>query len=64
MENQYCKVGAVSPIIGGGEALSILELRYKNFLEKAAHVAAVDGQLGDFFKRKAQQLKKILEDLA
>lgn len=63
MEKQYCKVGAVTPIITGRQSLLALELRYRNFVEKAARVAA-DTRLGEFFKRKAQQLKKILDGLA
>lgn len=63
MENQYCRVGAVTPITVGEQALSVLELRYKSFVEKAAHVAAADIRLGEFFNRKAQQIKKILDSL-
>nr|WP_293301883.1 hypothetical protein [Allomuricauda sp.] len=63
MNNQYCKVGTVTPITSGSQAISILEFRYNNFLEKAANVSSMDTHLGEFFKRKAQGIKKILEAL-
>lgn len=63
MEKQYCKVGAVTPIITGKQSLLALELRYRIFLEKAARLAA-DTRLGEFFKRKAEQLKRVLDGLA
>ncbi|MEC3965118.1 hypothetical protein [Flagellimonas halotolerans] len=64
MNNQYCKVGSVTPITSISQAASVLEVMHNNFMEKAASVAGKDTQLGEFFKRKAQSLKKVLESLA
>lgn len=64
MHNQYCKVGAATPITSGNQAIHVLEIMYKNFLEKAANVSQADTHLGEFFKRKAQGLKKVLESLS
>ena len=64
MNNQNCRVGTVTPITSGSEAISVLEVMYNNFIEKAADVSQVDARLGEFFKRKAQGIKKVLESLA
>ena len=64
MDNQYCKVGAVTPITSGNHAISVLEYRYKAFLEKAADATYINTNLGEFFRRKAQGIKKILENLS
>ncbi|TAI49467.1 hypothetical protein [Flagellimonas allohymeniacidonis] len=64
MNNQYCKVGTVTPITSGNQAISILEFRYRNFIEKASDATYVNTNLGEFFSRKAQGIKKILENLA
>lgn len=63
MENQYCKVGAVTPITSGHGAVTVLEYRYKNFLQKAADTNITDTKLVEFFENKALQLKKTLESL-
>ncbi|MFD2101208.1 hypothetical protein [Flagellimonas iocasae] len=63
MNNQYCRVGTVTPITSGSQAISILEFRYKNFIEKASNVSNADTHLVEFFKRKAQSIKKVLESL-
>ncbi|AEM69457.1 hypothetical protein Murru_0403 [Allomuricauda ruestringensis DSM 13258] len=63
MNNQYCKVGSVTPITSVNQAASVLEVMHNNFMEKAASVAGKDTQLGEFFNRKAQSIKKILESL-
>lgn len=63
MNNQYCKVGTVTPITGLSHATSVLEVMHNNFMEKAASVSSKDSQLGEFFKRKAQGIKKVLESL-
>lgn len=63
MKNQYCRVGAVTPITSGNQAVSILEFRYQSFIEKAADATYMDTNLGEFFKRKAQGIKRILENL-
>lgn len=60
MNNQYCRVGTVTPITSGSQAISILEFRYNNFMEKASNG---DTHLVEFFKRKAQSIKKVLESL-
>lgn len=64
MKNQYCRVGAVTPITGGSQTISVLEIRYQSFIEKAADATYMDTNLGEFFSRKAQGIKRILESLA
>ncbi len=64
MNNQYCKVGTVTPITSGNQAISVLEFRYRNFIEKASDATYVNTNLGEFFSRKAQGIKKVLESLA
>jgi len=63
MNNQYCKVGSVTPITGVSQAALVLEGMYNHFMEKAASVAAKENQLDEFFKRKALSIKKTLESL-
>ncbi|WP_420400435.1 hypothetical protein [Flagellimonas sp.] len=64
MKNQYCRVGAVTPITSGNQAITVLEFRYQKFIEMAADAAYINTNLGEFFKRKAQSIKKVLEQLA
>lgn len=61
---QYCKVGAVTPITSGNQAVAALEFRYQDFIAKAADATYIDTNLSEFFKRKAQGIKKVLENLA
>lgn len=63
MQKQYCKVGAVTPITSGNHAIDTLEIRYASFLQKASE-SQLNPNLGEFFNRKAQQIKKVLESLA
>ncbi|WP_127024414.1 hypothetical protein [Flagellimonas beolgyonensis] len=63
MNSQNCRVGTVTPITSGSEAISVLEVMYRNFIEKAADVSHADTRLAEFFKRKAQNIKKVLESL-
>ena len=63
MENQYCKVGTVTPITSGHHAVAILETRYKNFVQKAADLEVSDQKLLEFFENKARNIKKVLESL-
>jgi len=63
MNNQYCKVGAVTPITSGNHAVAILEHRYQHFLEKASSMGKMDTRLADFFESKAQSIKNTLENL-
>lgn len=63
MNSQNCKVGAVTPITSGAQAVAILEHRYQHFLRKAADATYIDTRLGEFFERKAKDLKKVLESL-
>ncbi|MDC6367364.1 MULTISPECIES: hypothetical protein [Flavobacteriaceae] len=64
MNNQYCKVGSVTPITSGTQAIAALEFRYQAFVEKAADTAYMNTSLGEFFKRKAQGIQKVLENLS
>lgn len=61
MENQYCKVGAVTPITYGRQTIHLLEYQYQNFIEKASTIN--DAQLVEFFESKAAKIKKVLENL-
>jgi len=61
MENQHCKVGAVTPMSSGRQAVHLLEFQYQNFMEKASNIN--DAQLVEYFEGKAQKIKKILENL-
>lgn len=63
MENQYCRVGAVTPITSGHHAIAIIENRYRYFLEKAANLKGSDSRLLEFFEHKAHNFKKLLEEL-
>lgn len=63
MNNQYCRVGAVTPITSGSQAVSILERRYQNFMEKASSMGKMDSRLADFFESKAKNIKNTLESL-
>ncbi|MDT0622210.1 hypothetical protein [Croceitalea vernalis] len=63
MENQYCRVGAVTPITSGSHAIAILEHRYQHFLEKASSIGNIDTRLAEFFESKAQSIKNTLESL-
>jgi len=62
MEKQYCKVGTVTSITGGRQAIAMLEYQYQNFLEKAK-LDYTDARLAEFFEQKAEKLKKVLERL-
>lgn len=63
MENQYCKVGAVTPITNGSKAIAILEYQYQNFMEKASDMKYADAALREFFEQKAIKIGKILDKL-
>lgn len=61
MENQYCKVGSVTPIAAKRNMIHILEYQYQNFLDKASDIN--DAQLVAFFELKANKIKRVLENL-
>jgi len=63
MENQYCKVGSVTPIAANRNAIALLEYQYKNFLEKASSLEYTDTKLVEFFEHKAQKINRILENM-
>ena len=63
MDNQYCRVGSVTPITSGHHAVAVLEYRDQNFLQKASDRNISDTNLAEFFENKAIQLKKVLENL-
>ena len=63
MENQYCKVGSVTPITANRNVISLLEYQYQNFLEKAGNLEYTDKKLVEFFEHKAQKIQKILENM-
>ncbi len=63
MENQYCKVGSVTPITANRNIISLLEYQYQNFLEKASNLEYTDAKLVEFFEQKAQKIQKILENI-
>ena len=63
MDNQNCRVGAVTPITSGQQAVAVLEYRYQNFLRKASDLNGSDSRLLEFFEQKAQKIKRVLETL-
>ncbi len=63
MEKQYCKVGSVTPMTSGRQAITILEYQYQRFLEKASSIKYTDTKLSEFFELKALKIEKLLEDL-
>jgi len=63
MNNQYCKVGTVTPVTSGRQAVAMLEYQYKNCLEKAANLDYTEEKLKEYFEQKALKLNKILENL-
>ncbi len=63
MEKQYCKVGTVTPMTSGRQAVAMLEYQYQNFLDKAANMDYSDAKLREYFEQKAQKLNKVLESL-
>jgi len=63
MENQYCKVGSVTPMTANRNVISLLEYQYQNFLEKAGNLEYTDAKLVEFFEHKAQKIQKILENM-
>ncbi|WP_019668436.1 hypothetical protein [Eudoraea adriatica] len=63
MDNQYCKVGAITPITSGHQALAQIEYQYQNFLNKASDFKTSDDKLAAFFELKARKLKKVLENI-
>jgi len=62
MERQYCKVGETRAILNGNKDVAVLQIRYNDFLAKAADLSYADAALREFFAHKASQLKKILEN--
>jgi hypothetical protein len=62
MERQYCKVGETRAIFNGNNDVAILQVRYNDFITKAADLSYADAALREFFAHKASQIKKILED--
>ncbi|WP_222984753.1 hypothetical protein [Flagellimonas meishanensis] len=64
MSDQFCKVGTVTPITSGTNAIDILEYRYRNFMEKAMDATYMNTKLGEFFNRKAEELRHILDSLS
>ncbi len=61
MEKQYCRVGAVTPLSNGQQAVHLLEYQYQNFMERASSIN--DANLVEYFEVKAQKIKKTLESL-
>ncbi|MDH3698736.1 MAG: hypothetical protein OER83_02830 [Flavobacteriaceae bacterium] len=62
MERQYCKVGKTRTFFNGTNDVAVLQIRYNDFLTKAADLSYADAALREFFAHKASQLKKILEN--
>ncbi|MDE3741817.1 hypothetical protein [Maribacter polysaccharolyticus] len=63
MEKQYCKVGSVTSILAGNQAIAVLEYQYQCFMEKASNIKYSNTKLGEFFEQKAKKTKKTLEEL-
>lgn len=62
MERQYCKVGETRAILNGTNDVAVLQIRYNDFIAKAADLSYADAALREFFAHKASQLKKVLEN--
>ncbi|GGG50313.1 hypothetical protein GCM10011414_19990 [Croceivirga lutea] len=62
MNNQNCRIGAVTPVEQLNEAVTALEYHYHGFVEKAA--STLDSRLADFFEGKANSFKKLLDQMA
>jgi hypothetical protein len=63
MEKQYCRVGSVTPMSTGRQAITLLEEQYQSFMEKASNIKYRNTNLGEFFEQKAQKIQKMLEEL-
>ena len=63
MEKQYCKVGSVTPMTTGRQAIALLEYQYQCFMDKASNIKYSNTKLGEFFELKAQKIQKMLEEL-
>jgi hypothetical protein len=62
MDNQYCKVGASTPITSGSNAGSTIERYYQRFASMASDTQYAGTRMGEFFERKARTLKRTLEE--
>ena len=63
MENQYCKVGAISSMTNGSKELRYLEYQYQSFMYKAISKKYSDSKLAEFFELKAGRIQKIIQAL-
>jgi len=63
MENQYCKVGTVTPITSNRNVISLLEYQYQTFLNKASDMKYTDAKLVEFFEQKAEKIQRVLENM-
>lgn len=63
MENQYCRVGATTPVFSGEYGVKWLENQYIHFARKAAEAKQGETPLSDFFEHKARQLQRMLQNL-
>lgn len=63
MENQYCKVGSVSPMINGSKEIIFLEYQYQSFMDKATSEKHSNSKLAEFFELKAAKIQKIIQTL-
>ncbi len=63
MENQYCKVGAISSMTNGSKELRYLEYQYQSFMDKAISKKYSDSKLAEFFELKAGRIQKIIQTL-
>ena len=63
MEKQYCRVGSVTPMSTGRQAITLMEYQYQSFMEKASNIKYRNTNLGEYFEQKAQKIQKMLEEL-
>ncbi|MRI02074.1 hypothetical protein GH721_16130 [Kriegella sp. EG-1] len=59
MEKQYCKVGTITPMTTGEQAIALLEYQYQSFKERASS----NTNLSEYFEQKAVKIQKVLEKL-
>lgn len=63
MQNQYCKVGAITPMDNEEQSVALLEYLYQDFAEKASNIEYANTRLGEFFASKAKKIEKLLNEL-
>ncbi|MDX1326133.1 MAG: hypothetical protein R3299_00415 [Arenibacter sp.] len=64
MKNQNCRVGSVTQLNMGANAIPLLEQQYRNFMEKASQLKYTNTQLAEFLECKAERINALLKKLS